>query len=783
MFKIIASLGHGVLVRTEKRTNNYIYTASSSLLHPNSAKMARGRIPVVCSFCRRRKIKCDMGSPCSGCVKFSNSDCDYGISPQSSEHKVTKREHGMGEVDDLKERLRILEQAILKKDELPRAHPTLKVSPIPEAAPDGQISFHETIRSTECGKLGLRRHFGPFRWVVSVSLDPGLFRIFQQISKVTNKQCKKEINDTTVKFAAAGADVGVVVGHNSPEPDLRARIQSSMPSKRIVWMLIDRFFRVVYPFAPILDEEEFGGAMHRLLGPRSYEEEKIFVLTFNDRDFAHLGTLFIVLRLAYLTMFTSTGRLAKFCFHNSVAELSYLSQAKIPSEMIRTAQKCLGMYNLVEDAPVEVIQLVSLLQIYSMHSPERPNPECRNLTLSNILNLMAYYPLLHREACDVYSPQDANARKNLLARKLWYSMVFLDAASSALTGNFLTIHPYSFDVEVPVFDAANLNIQDLHLEEVVCNSFAKIDAVRKLLSEVFELTGRVSGTVSIHEVSLRTKALEDKHAELFIHFNPTGRFRPQNGMDAFTKVSLFQQFLFLHHVIVGICTHLFFYHQKRKEFDLAQYYQQKIAVVITTRLFPFIPLLLDDQNPFAGSTDLFVITPFFQCLQQATLFFWSLFIDYRARWYNMREAEDHLARVTADPRYEKTFTSLYEVSQSVFEMLTIIGTANAMTLERYPFNQKVNNVHTLIVDSVSAPCYFHGDESFRTATPSYLDDLNQVFQGCLNDDSFSTLRGVSDSEFGLSEVSTVSNLYLEPGKFTPDPLFDFMQFEDIFLGF
>lgn len=35
------------------------------------------KIKPVCSFCKRRKIKCDRGVPCSSCVKFSNANCEY----------------------------------------------------------------------------------------------------------------------------------------------------------------------------------------------------------------------------------------------------------------------------------------------------------------------------------------------------------------------------------------------------------------------------------------------------------------------------------------------------------------------------------------------------------------------------------------------------------------------------------------------------------------------------------------------------------------------------------
>ncbi|KAI5959934.1 uncharacterized protein KGF55_005166 [Candida pseudojiufengensis] len=44
----------------------------------------RARTVKVCDFCRKRKVKCDLGNPCSTCVKYKKSPCIYSDFPTSS---------------------------------------------------------------------------------------------------------------------------------------------------------------------------------------------------------------------------------------------------------------------------------------------------------------------------------------------------------------------------------------------------------------------------------------------------------------------------------------------------------------------------------------------------------------------------------------------------------------------------------------------------------------------------------------------------------------------------
>lgn len=51
----------------------------------------RNRISKVCDFCKRRKVKCDLGNPCSMCVKYKKSPCVYSEQPTEAPKSKQKK--------------------------------------------------------------------------------------------------------------------------------------------------------------------------------------------------------------------------------------------------------------------------------------------------------------------------------------------------------------------------------------------------------------------------------------------------------------------------------------------------------------------------------------------------------------------------------------------------------------------------------------------------------------------------------------------------------------------
>lgn len=68
----------------------------------------RNRATKVCDFCRRRKVKCDLGNPCSTCVKYGHRNCRYKEQDNEADSDFKVQDQLL----QLKEKLRLLEESV-----------------------------------------------------------------------------------------------------------------------------------------------------------------------------------------------------------------------------------------------------------------------------------------------------------------------------------------------------------------------------------------------------------------------------------------------------------------------------------------------------------------------------------------------------------------------------------------------------------------------------------------------------------------------------------------------
>lgn len=67
----------------------------------------RNRPSIVCTFCKKRKVRCDKGNPCSTCVKYGNKECVYGeVGPRPEVPDAAS------ELEYLKHKVQMLESSI-----------------------------------------------------------------------------------------------------------------------------------------------------------------------------------------------------------------------------------------------------------------------------------------------------------------------------------------------------------------------------------------------------------------------------------------------------------------------------------------------------------------------------------------------------------------------------------------------------------------------------------------------------------------------------------------------
>lgn len=233
-----------------------------------------------------------MKMPCSACIKFK-AQCDYSEfaknfpTNRAGEHnKVFKSELGLDgrdEVTMLKERLMALEEAV-KRNTAKRRSQVIQSVPELKASSEAKISFSVPLKVPDAKLPPYLKDWGPFRWILMVSLDPVLHSMVRAMFK--DKPTMLPIKTNQIQHKVNHLSQGLLSG--SPLESLahlRQQMQDILPNTKVLWLLVDRFFSVVYPYAPVLDESTVRALFASLVGPQTLREEPVHVLANDELDF------------------------------------------------------------------------------------------------------------------------------------------------------------------------------------------------------------------------------------------------------------------------------------------------------------------------------------------------------------------------------------------------------------------------------------------------------------------------------------------------------------------
>ncbi|CCE85521.1 Piso0_005122 [Millerozyma farinosa CBS 7064] len=799
----------------------------------NNAAMSsrkRNRASIVCGFCRKRKVKCDRQVPCSTCVKYGNKECHY-----SNHEKEKANTNLMGELNNLKAKLHTIEGMIgnnVDSSSLSTNDSSLSYNKV-DSSDETSSTKHESYSDSSStaistpsdfsseeislfdGHSGIiekfafsRRYHGIFNWVTFSKLDPvsevisgnihsiilnHLKKVFsvdgdqEKSGKVFSEKVMAELNLTAMKknnscvAASNGIDLidqrakklGVVFydwgGYGGVH--LTERIKLILPAKVVIWKLIRRYFDALYPFFPYIDENTFRGQVISVIGPESYENEKVEQLNIRTKlDFAVSGILLIVLRLSYLSLFSGVLAASEAEFLRSDSsvgfeEKQFLINNPINIDAVPIAKDCLFSFNMLDIASLHVLQLALYLKIYASFAPEEGDGNFVGTSqiFNGIAVQMAMDLGLNRDP-DCYPAGLQDEKVNNLSRKIWHGILQIDMMFSLATGRPLVVDVTCSDTKLPFYKPGNENLNDIEKEKEVLLAFKNFFNYYEPLRDITRLVLNVRTKFRVGDLMSKLTSLDnalksqrDKMTSLTSEHIFSSVFAVGETMDVLIYLNV-RVFLLSNYF------HMFVHYDKLRRFDISFYFLRKIFSESIFDMLPFMNRILDISNKKFNHVIDLIIIPTLECgIHKSCLIVTALI----ARTYFVKYHYEKTVSLSGFGGADQKYLSLLVDVQSKLELCfrSLCDLFNKLS-GRYYYAWRTGKIYNIISGIITSKTLSEKmgspDFKYKPEIPIFeLQELNDVLA-----DGINALRSSTMAE-NSSSTSEANNK--DPNKLQFDP--------------
>ncbi|EGW31659.1 uncharacterized protein SPAPADRAFT_140259 [Spathaspora passalidarum NRRL Y-27907] len=508
--------------------------------------------------------------------------------------------------------------------------------------------------------------------------------------KQSMHMCNADLSNVNVPSFTLG--LTILGSPRDREMNLLQQIEAAMPTKRVIYLLTTRFFKYLYPFMPYIDEFDFRQQTSKILGAESQTDVKPTVNIEKKLDIAHIGLLFIVLRLSYLSLFYNRS------FHN---EQILKKEELTPDEMekktlllnpinihsVEIARECLQHFQRLGNVTFPVLQGSLYLRLYHSFAPEEGDglDGSESQISGSILLSMCYSLGLNREP-DKYQSH-LNERTKNLYRKIWFYVVAAEYSNAYLYGGPLFAREECFDTKRPFFTPGNSNIRDIELEKSCHSVFAFgtamikgpiNDIIKSYLNigkpiKVMELTNHLNhseqGVVKIMgRVGDYVNVLESK--DQTYHTNKIMKLNIRLRLNLF--------------FVVNYC--ILFNYYESKNARLGYFYLKKLMAVLFEETLPYLlPLIVKTNELFGEGADIYINPTIIQAINR--IFDIALVSLVRTNFslYTMSGNPDHRSRLKHDLGYRDMFMASHRFIVSMEKSCRICLAALSILSSRYYF--------------------------------------------------------------------------------------------------
>ncbi|CCH42432.1 hypothetical protein BN7_1977 [Wickerhamomyces ciferrii] len=400
---------------------------------------------------------------------------------------------------------------------------------------------------------------GIFTWVTFLKKDPYARAVVLSSKKdkvvFTNmKNGKKSAftdkfyNELDINENEGGSKI--ITNQKAKNKDLLNSLKKILSDRKLVWILIHKFFESeLIAVFPLLDKDDFIMEVSEII---SHDSPSTYFNFLKRINFATIGTLLLVMRLASLTSYNAGRNSSK---PRSTDDL-YIKDHPITKDVLTLVHLCFDEVMRFKDAHLITFQFNLLMVHYKFYGPE----DCDCIGRSSATSNMG--PLLHSAVAlglnrdpKISHPKYKNPE---LLRRLWYLVVYLDYYQTMLVGNSPMINNNSYDVELPKLDH-NASA----LTYVIHESFHERNKLSNICEPLFTRIMNVNNQPKIREVLMLMKPVEEYiesslRPEEIIKIssdsvmNRVSKLKIQNVLaDSFSVLFMMHYHLFLHYSASG----------------------------------------------------------------------------------------------------------------------------------------------------------------------------------------------------------------------------------------
>lgn len=461
-------------------------------------KKTRNRIPTSCECCRRKKLRCDRGLPCSNCAKSGIPDeCKYTAHNSKASPGANSKVQLNNEVIRLKMKINQYEKIMKLKNIDPSEFNDLFMdvnSLSPDNSSGSSPAVDPIVSMTEkFDRLVFKEnkilHAGTTSFVTFINADNQLHHIFRPyIEKhsanfeafkgsqnvkavdVMNTPGAFEpawlsacsttaVNTCDITNSAFTLPVHVSISEAKVITEMIAKINKIIPPMYVIHTLVDNFFKHVYPIFPYVNEEIFKEELDLILIPIEGGGARVELTHFQNASIVSL--LLIILRFSYLTINIKDIKDNMKEYDNEILAILIKSGIRIEHTFVLYAKSLLMSLpsndTIFRKVTLRNIQTLLYLRIYQMYSPELNEESAEHsITLSLLIQMC------HIMGANLDPSKFTNFYKDNRVRTIWrriyHKLLALDVTSGLSYATPLIIHESEWSTRLPKLEDDELQL-------------------------------------------------------------------------------------------------------------------------------------------------------------------------------------------------------------------------------------------------------------------------------------------------------------------------------------